>query len=1381
MISISENYSSRVIQFDGTNFGNWKYRLGILLDEKGLKEYIIEKLDDILSSKEASTHGSIRKQEKSCISIIVQSIHDSQLEYVKDQKFAKDMYDGLVAVFERKSISGRLLVRKQLLNMKMHDGDVVSEHFLKFDKLIRDLKSTGATVEELDIVCHLILTLPRSYDTLVTALETMNPNDLSLDFVKSRILDEYGKRNNNEKGNKSNNGHAMQAKNPDIVCFQCGKKGHIKSMCRQRNAKKKSKSNTNPGGNKKDDTANAASSEKECTLCAFDENDLVECANACADHACRNMNEHGGRSTHSNAKQIKFVLDSGASEHMVNNKNYFSVLSDIDQVNITVAKKDQKLIAKKRGNIVIKTFCNGGFDTKTIKNVLLIEDLKCNLMSINILTNRGYAIEFKGDCALITFDGKLQFIAYKRGKLYEITFQLDCDVFAGLTTEQSKGRIPQALLHFRLGHLNVNDMRKLITRKMVTGLDHFKIDTNKKFCETCIFGKQTRTSFPPNQRQRSNRVLELIHSDVCGPISQMAWDKSRYFVTFTDDYTRASMVYCIEHKNEVFEIFKQYVAMSESYHGVKVASLRVDNGGEYSSNNFKNYCKQKGIRIVYTVPYNPEMNSVSERLNRTLQEKARSMLLAADIDWKFWNEAVLTANYLKNRSPTSACGKRFDEKTPAELWFGKKPDMSNIRVFGSTCYNHIPVDNRKKLDAKSSKCIMLGYGQSHGTYRLWDIESDRFISGRHVIFEEKSILNRAKVIEISDSEAVTDTHAFDDDTNDTLNTTEEHFTDAEDDLSEHDSNGDDVDANTKEFHDIERNDIGNNIIHSANRDRTGNHNENVHDVKGDIGNNNVRRSKRVRQPVVRYGDWEYDAHYAFSAEEYVQDDPDSIRDAQRRSTWLEWKKAIDSEYESLIKNNTWTLCSLPAGRTPISCKWVFKLKYKSTGEIDKYKARLVARGFTQRKGFDYNETYSPTAKLTTFRVLLAVAVHFNYHVHQMDVKCAFLNGELNEEIYMNQPEGFHNGTSKVCKLNRSLYGLKQASRMWNERFHRFMEKIKFKRCQSDHCLYIRASTDVTCYVLLYVDDLIIMCRDINTIQTIKRLLSSEFEMTDIGVANTFLGIHVERNENIGTIKMGQTEYFRRMLRKFNMVDCKPMATPIENGLDLEKGKINQNCDAPYRELIGCLTYATLTTRPDLCASTNFFSRFQSCFDHEHFRHAKRILRYINGTMALKLIYKKNVNAAPLVGYADADWAGDKNDRKSTSGYVFKVFGNTVSWCSRKQPTVSLSSTEAEYIALAGGICEATWLQSLLTEMGIDCGGATVIYEDNQSCIKVAEEPKEHKRMKHIDVKYNFIRDSISCGKIKLKYIPTGDQIADIMTKGLNRAGFEKHRANLDLI
>lgn len=507
----------------------------------------------------------------------------------------------------------------------------------------------------------------------------------------------------------------------------------------------------------------------------------------------------------------------------------------------------------------------------------------------------------------------------------------------------------------------------------------------------------------------------------------------------------------------------------------------------------------------------------------------------------------------------------------------------------------------------------------------------------------------------------------------------------------------------------------------------------------------------------------------------------SIKEAKRRSDWPNWRKAIDDEYKSLIKNGTWSMCDLPSGRKSISCKWVFKIKYTSSGQVEKYKARLVARGFTQEKGFDYNHTYSPTAKLTTFRVLLAMALHFDYHIHQMDVKCAFLNGDLNEEIYMSQPEGFHDGTTKVCKLERSLYGLKQASRMWNERFHRFMEKIKFKRCLSDHCLYIRTNTEVACYVLLYVDDLLIVCSDVKTIGTIKQLLSSEFEMTDIGKADTFLGIHIERDESRNTIAIGQAEYFRRMLQKFNMTDCKPISTPIESGLDLKKGDVNQNCDAPYRELMGCLTYATLTTRPDLCAATNYFSRFQSCFDQDHFKHAKRIVRYINGTMTLKMVYKKQPNANPLIGFVDADWAGDKNDRKSTSGYVFKIFGNTVSWCSRKQPTVSLSSTEAEYIALANGICEEKWLRSLLGELNIDCRGATTIYEDNQSCIKVAEEPKEHKRMKHIDVKYNFIRESIASGEFELKYVPTGDQVADIMTKGLNRMAFEKHRLNLNLI
>lgn len=397
----------------------------------------------------------------------------------------------------------------------------------------------------------------------------------------------------------------------------------------------------------------------------------------------------------------------------------------------------------------------------------------------------------------------------------------------------------------------------------------------------------------------------------------------------------------------------------------------------------------------------------------------------------------------------------------------------------------------------------------------------------------------------------------------------------------------------------------------------------------------------------------------------------------------------------------------------------------------------------------------------------------------MDVKGAFLNGNLNEEIYMLQPEGFAKD-KRVCKLNKSIYGLKQASRVWNERFNKFMLRIGFSRCASDYCLYIKIEGNIRCYILLYVDDLLIVGDDLNVILTIKRLLAREFEMTDIGPADTFLGMHIEHDRNNGIIRLNQKQYLKNVLRKFGMIDCKSATTPIEKGLQLENEK-QIDGSVPYRELIGCLTYATMTTRPDLCASTNYFSRFQSCFTDEHFTHAKRALRYIQGTLDLKLEFRKDKNTEVLVGFADSDWAGDVNDRKSTSGYIFKLFGNLITWSTHKQAVISQSSTEAEYAALVEAMNELEWIKELLREVNITPNEPTTIYEDNTSCIKAAEKPKNHKRMKHVAVKYHLVRDTIEKGLVQLKYIPTGEQSADIMTKGLGKVQFIKLRSHLNLV
>lgn len=1389
-------------KFDGTNFSLWKFRLNLLLEERSLLQFIES---DLNSLKEKTKNDNEKDQlvvrEAKCRSLIAQTVSDEQLTYIMDKPSAKEMYEGLLSVFQRKSITSQLVLRKQLALMKF-DGDDMNKHFAKFDSIVRELRLAGAKPEESDLIVSLFLTLNEKYDALIESLNGMDESKLTLEYAKSRILDVFAKRNGGTKQTKSNDACAMQAKNPDIVCFKCGQKGHIKSRCRASKGK-----SSKQFSSKKGSSANCATkndSNEHSILCAVRDR-VGEKNEACCNGIL--LNAHTSEqiqalsSEKSDALEITFVMDSGATDDMCNDKKYFNNLVDIDGINISVAKKNEKITATEQGDILVKTFFDGDSETKKMQNVLYVRDLNCNLLSIRKLAKRGYKIVFEGDCATASKNGKTQFVAHAKGNLYEVTFHVDHDAFAGIAGEDNLMKFSQDLWHFRLGHLNVFDMKKLIDHGMVDGIGRIDVNTDNKFCEPCVLGKQTRLPFDKRGNIRSTRVLELLHTDVCGPISKPAYDGSLYFVSFTDDYTRASMIYCMKQKSEVFSKFKEYVDMAEAMHNCKVSKLRADNGGEYILNDFKAYCKSKGIRISYTVPYNPEMNGIAERLNRNLQEKALTMLLSSGVDRKFWNEAVYTANYIKNRCPTSAFGKQFVNKTPAELWHGKGPDISNIRIFGSVCYNHIPSEKRKKFEPKAKKCILMGYA-SNNSYRLWDVENNKLIIGRNVTFNEKSILNRVKLNSNSNSEAVIE---FDSDCNEhdssiekendlefsnedessKYSTNLDRVGDIKDDC--HSTNSDCTGDFKDKIHSTNLDCVGIDKGHGAKKGCTGNCKDKVNSANKDsIGNIDapIRRSQRESKQPDRLGylsnSSSVDVNFALSAQEYVENEPQSIDEARKRNDWHEWQQAIECEYDSLLKNSTWVLCDLPEKRKAISSKWVFKLKRKANGDIDKYKARLVAKGCGQKEGFDYTETYAPVAKLATLRILLAIAVQFKMHIHQMDVKSAFLNGDLNEDIYMLQPSGFTKG-SKVCKLKKSIYGLKQASRMWNEKFNKFILRIGFKRSASDSCLYTKIEKGIRCYILLYVDDVLVVCDNLEMTEEIKRQLAAEFEMTDVGEVDTFLGMHIEYDRENGVMKLSQEQYLKNVVRKFGMEDCKSVATPIEKGLQLNAGDKSGDSKAPYRELIGCLTYATLTTRPDLCAATNYFSRFQSCYTNEHFTHAKRILRYVHGTTDLKLEYRRKEKAEVLVGYADSDWAGDANDCKSTSGFVFKLYGNTVTWSTHKQAVVSQSSTEAEYAAVVEAMNEAEWINELLRELNIETNEPITINEDNQSCIKVAEKQKNHRRMKHVAVKYHVVRDTIEKGLVKLKYIPTGEQIADIMTKGLGRIQFEKLRSYLNLV
>ena len=399
----------------------------------------------------------------------------------------------------------------------------------------------------------------------------------------------------------------------------------------------------------------------------------------------------------------------------------------------------------------------------------------------------------------------------------------------------------------------------------------------------------------------------------------------------------------------------------------------------------------------------------------------------------------------------------------------------------------------------------------------------------------------------------------------------------------------------------------------------------------------------------------------------------------------------------------------------------------------------------------------------------------------MDVKTAFLNGNLKEEIYMNQPDGFEEGDRNlVCRLQKSLYGLKQAPRSWNEAFNSFVLSLGFKRSNYDCCLYWKRSGDVIVYLLLYVDDILLMTNNIEEVKRIKAQLSEKFEMTDMGEIKQFLGIKVERDVNQGRLKISQPKYIDGMLKRFGMEDCRPTSTPMEQKPQFGLRENQEVTKYPYKELIGCLSYLMLSTRPDIAAAVNTFSRYQSAPTDEHWNHLKRILRYLKGTRDLGLVYSRATDSSPLVGYADADWGNDGVDRRSVSGFTFQIYGSTVSWTTRKQNTVALSSTEAEYVSLSQAACEAIWLRNVLQEFGVSIVEPTQIFEDNQSCMRIAEEPRDHRRMKHVDIRFHFIRECIQNKTILPVYISTKEQVADIFTKGLPAGPFLHLRKKLNL-
>lgn len=509
-------------------------------------------------------------------------------------------------------------------------------------------------------------------------------------------------------------------------------------------------------------------------------------------------------------------------------------------------------------------------------------------------------------------------------------------------------------------------------------------------------------------------------------------------------------------------------------------------------------------------------------------------------------------------------------------------------------------------------------------------------------------------------------------------------------------------------------------------------------------------------------------HFNLTAKDAISLIPTNYRAALKDPNWY---KAMLDEYNALMNQNTWSLVAHLAGANIVTGKWIFCHKYHADGTLSRYKARWVVRGFNQREGVDYGETFSPVIKPATIRLVLSIATSKEWPIHQLDVKNAFLHGTLSETVFSQQPSGFidSNHPNFVCKLNKSLYGLKQAPRAWFLRFTTFLSKISFAAAKADSSLFIMHQGSHTAYLLLYVDDIVLTASSSTLLKKIIDGLQQEFSMSDLGPLHHFLGIAVTRSQS--GLFLSQEQYAEELLDKANMSNCNPCVTPVDTSpkLSSASGQPLDNA-SEYRSLAGALQYLTLT-RPDISYATQQACLFMHSPTEAHFQLLKRILQYIRGTTKHGLMIHKSANS-DIVAYSDADWAGCPDTRRSTSGYCVFFGANLISWSSKRQATVSRSSAEAEYRGVANAVAECVWLRQLLKELHLVPQRSTIVFCDNVSAQYLSSNPVQHQRTKHIEIDLHFVREKVFLGEIKVLHVPSALQLADVFTKGLPSSLFK---------